>query len=122
MSAGRRAVPVFAWVLEHDLDKRAPKAAGRARRGAANRARRGAAAVEWLRAIGEACTVAELPLERADLLHAIHERIVVAGRQIVSVRLTPAAYTHGLALLLPEVLMASSGRPRAPTEFRPPRD
>ena len=66
--------------------------------------------------------MAELPLERADLLHAIHERIVVAGRQIVSVRLTPAAYTHGLALLLPEVLMASPGGPRAPTEFRPPRD
>jgi hypothetical protein len=35
------------------------------------------------------------------VLHAIYERIVVTGRRIVSVRLTPAAYAHGLALGLP---------------------
>jgi DNA invertase Pin-like site-specific DNA recombinase len=72
--------------------------------------------VEWLHAIGEACASAELPQERADLLHAIYERIVVAGRRFVSVRLTPAAYAHGLALLLPEVVMAS------PAGFEPATD
>ncbi len=45
---------------------------------------------------------AEVPEEKADLLHAIYERITVAGRRIVSVRLTPSAYAHGLALALPE--------------------
>jgi hypothetical protein len=45
---------------------------------------------------------AEVPAEKADLLHAIYDRITVAGRSIVSVRLTPSAYAHGLALALPE--------------------
>jgi hypothetical protein len=35
-------------------------------------------------------------------MHAIYERITVAGREIVGVRLTAAAYAHGLALALPE--------------------
>ena len=43
-----------------------------------------------------------MPEEKADLLHAIYERIVVAGPEIVRVRLTSAAYAHGLALALPE--------------------
>jgi len=43
-----------------------------------------------------------VPEEKADLLHAIYERIVVAGPEIVRVRLTSAAYAHGLALALPE--------------------
>ncbi len=48
-----------------------------------------------------------MPAEKADLLHAIYERIVVAGPEIVRVRLTSAAYAHGLALALPEkVVMA----------------
>ena len=34
--------------------------------------------------------------------HAIYDRITVAGRRIVSVRLTPSAYAHGFALALPE--------------------
>ena len=37
-----------------------------------------------------------------DVLHAIYEQIVVTGRTIVSIRLTQAAYAHGLALALPE--------------------
>ncbi len=45
-----------------------------------------------------------MPEEKADLLHAIYERIVVAGLEIVRVRLTSAAYAHGLALALPERL------------------
>jgi hypothetical protein len=40
--------------------------------------------------------------EKADVLHAIYDRITVAGPEIVGVRLTQAAYAHGLALALPE--------------------
>jgi hypothetical protein len=41
------------------------------------------------------------------VLHAIYDRIVVTGRKIVSVRLIPSAYAHGLALALPtKVAMA----------------
>jgi hypothetical protein len=40
--------------------------------------------------------------EKADLMHAIYDRITVAGPEIVGVRLTQAAYAHGLALALPE--------------------
>ena len=40
-------------------------------------------------------------------MHAIYERTTVAGPEIVGVRLTAAAYAHGLALALPErVVMA----------------
>ena len=39
---------------------------------------------------------------KAEVLHAIYERITVAGPEIVGVRLTAAAYAHGLALALPE--------------------
>jgi hypothetical protein len=35
-------------------------------------------------------------------MHAIYERITVAGPEIVGVRLTQTAYAHGLALALPE--------------------
>ena len=35
-------------------------------------------------------------------MHATCERITVAGPEIVGVRLTQAAYAHGLALALPE--------------------
>jgi hypothetical protein len=35
------------------------------------------------------------------VLHAIYDQIVVTVREIVSVRLTPSAYAHGLALALP---------------------
>jgi hypothetical protein len=59
---------------------------------------------------------------KADLLHAIYERIVVAGRSFVSARLTPAAYAHGLALAVPEkAVMARPtgvGRGRTHSGFR----
>ena len=38
--------------------------------------------------------------------HAIYDRIGVKGRSIVAARLTPAAYSNGLALALPQVVMA----------------
>ena len=63
-------------------------------------------------------------------MHAIYERITVAGPEIVGVRLTQAAYAHGLALALPEkvemarptgfnradaINIRNSGRRRRPT-------
>ena len=59
-------------------------------------------AVAWLHALAAPWTAADVPEAKADLLHAIYERIVVAGRSFVSARLTPAAYGHGLALAMPE--------------------
>jgi hypothetical protein len=61
-------------------------------------------AIEWLRALAKSVQQADVPKERADLMHAIYERITVAGPRIVGIRLTSAAYAHGLALALPEKL------------------
>jgi hypothetical protein len=71
-------------------------------------------AVEWLRVLADTWVNADVPEARADLLHAIYDRIVVKGRSIVAARLTPAAYSNGLALALPQVVMA---RPEV-SEFR----
>ena len=38
-------------------------------------------AVEWLRALGETVQRSDVPVEKADLMHAVYERIVVAGRR-----------------------------------------
>ena len=50
------------------------------------------------------------------MIHSLYEEIVVRGAEFVSVRLSPEAYAHGLALALPqEVVVAplpSRGRPR----------
>jgi len=51
----------------------------------------GERAVEWLRALGESLQAPETSKEKADLMHAIYERITVAGPEIVGVRLTAAA-------------------------------
>ena len=59
-------------------------------------------AVAWLRTLSATWRAAEVPAEKADLLHAIYDRITVAGRRIVSIRLTPWAYARGFALALPE--------------------
>ncbi len=55
-------------------------------------------------------------------MHAIYERITVAGPDIVGVRLTAAAYAHGLALAFPEkVEMARlTGVGRAITTYSMP--
>jgi hypothetical protein len=71
-------------------------------------------AVAWLRALAETWLEADVHEAKAELLHAIYERIVVAGRAVVSAWLTPSAYAHGLAMALPEqVAMAR------PTGFEP---
>ncbi|MGA2514231.1 MAG: recombinase family protein [Candidatus Limnocylindrales bacterium] len=79
-------------------------------------------AVEWLRALAETWHQAEVPEARSELLHAIYERIVVAGREFVSARLTPAAYAHGLALALPEKVARArpTGVGHALTTYRIP--
>ena len=59
-------------------------------------------ALEWLRALGESLQAPHASKEKADVMHAIYDRITVAGPEIVGVRLTQAAYAHGLALALPE--------------------
>jgi hypothetical protein len=53
---------------------------------------------------------------------AIYDQIVVTGREIVSVRLTPSAYAHGLALALPTkvALARPTGVGRAITAYRMP--
>ena len=71
-------------------------------------------AVAWLRELSATWGAAEVPAEKADLLHAIYDRITVAGRKIVSVRLTPSAYAHGFALALPEKVAVAR-----PTGFEP---
>jgi hypothetical protein len=58
----------------------------------------GRRAVEWLRALGESLEATGVGKKKADLMHAIYDQIVVTGRRIVSVRLTPSAYAHGSAL------------------------
>ena len=74
----------------------------------------GQRAVEWLRALGESLQAPDASKEKADLMHAIYERITVAGPEIVGVRLTAAAYAHGLALALPEKVEMAR-----PTGFEP---
>jgi DNA invertase Pin-like site-specific DNA recombinase len=71
-------------------------------------------AVAWLRELSATWRAAEVPAEKADLLHGIYDRITVAGRSIVSVRLTPSAYAHGFALALPEKVAVAR-----PTGFEP---
>ena len=71
-------------------------------------------ALEWLRAISDTWAVPDVSEAKAELLHALYERIVVRGREIVSAHLTPAAYANGMALALPEVVMARPEGIRTP--------
>ena len=70
-------------------------------------------AVESLDARAETWQKTDLRREKSDVIHAVYERIVIAGPRFVGLRLTPAAYRHGLALVLPEDVMAR------PTGFEP---
>jgi hypothetical protein len=58
-------------------------------------------AIERLRAVGESLQALEKSKKKADVLRAICDRTTIAGRKIVSVRLTASAYAHGFALALP---------------------
>jgi len=70
-------------------------------------------AMEWLDALAETWRKVDLVEEKSDVIHAVYERIVIEGPRFVALRLTPAAYRHGLALALPEAVMAR------PTGFEP---
>jgi hypothetical protein len=63
-------------------------------------------AAAWLPALGDALQHTDIPQAKADLVHAVCERIFVAGPTIVSARLTSAAYAHGIALARPQVVRA----------------
>ena len=76
-------------------------------------------ATEWLDALAETWQKTELVEEKSDVIHAIYERIVIEGPRFVGLRLTPAAYRHGMALALPEAVMARpTGVGRALTAYR----
>ena len=70
-------------------------------------------ATEWLDALAETWQKTDLVEEKSDVIHAVYERIVIEGPRFVGLRLTPAAYRHGLALALPDAVMAR------PTGFEP---
>jgi hypothetical protein len=59
---------------------------------------------------------------KSDAIHAVYERIVIAGPRFVGLRLTPAAYRHGLALALPEKVEVArpTGFNRADGMYRVP--
>jgi hypothetical protein len=63
-------------------------------------------ALEWLDALAETWQQTDLVEEKSDVIHAVYERIVIEGPRFVGLRLTPAAYRHGLALALPDAVMA----------------
>jgi hypothetical protein len=78
-------------------------------------------ATEWLDALAETWQKTELVEEKPDVIHAVYERIVIEGPRFVSLRLTPAAYRHGLALALPDAVMARpTGVGRAITTYDVP--
>ena len=75
--------------------------------------------VAKLRALPETWARAT-PEGRAELLHSIYERIVVRGADFVGARLTPEAYSLGLAIALPErVQPAQEWVLARPTGFEP---
>ena len=63
-------------------------------------------ALGWLDMLAETWQKADLVEEKSDVIHGVYERIVVEGPRFVGLRLTPAAYRHGLPLALPEAVMA----------------
>ena len=64
-------------------------------------------AVEYIRTFA-ACWAKAKPPTRATIIQLVYEEIVVRGEEFVSVRLTPEAYAHGLALALPAEVVVSA--------------
>jgi hypothetical protein len=60
----------------------------------------GGRAVEYIRTFAASWAKAKPPT-RATMIQSVYEEIVVRGEEFVSIRLTPEAYAHGLALALP---------------------
>ena len=91
-----------------DEDYLARVASVRREQAAAPPARAGAAvpadrALAYLRNLAETWANPGIrPETRAQVIHAVYERIEVRGLDFAEVKLTPEAYAHGLALALPE--------------------
>ena len=81
------------------------------------RATDAAKAVEYIRNFAASWAKAKPPT-RATMVQSLYEEIVVRGEEFVSVRLTPEAYAHGLALALPEEVVV----PAPPTWGGPRRE
>lgn len=60
-----------------------------------------ATAMDYIRNLASSWARAK-PATKATLVQSIYEETVVRGSVFVSVRLTPEAYAHGLALALPQ--------------------
>jgi hypothetical protein len=94
----------------------------------ARRAVDSAKAIDYIRNFATSWSKAKPPT-KATMVQSLYEEIVVRGSDFVSVRLTPEAYAHGLALALPQEVLVpptrTRGRPRKmwalarPTGFEP---
>ena len=60
------------------------------------------------------------PETRAQVIHAVYERIEVRGLDFAEVKLTPEAYAHGLALALPERVSRARAGLACPRGLEPP--
>ena len=87
-----------------------------------------AKAVEYIRNFAASWAKAKAPA-RATMIQSLYGEIIVRGEEFVTVRLSPEAYAHGLALALPQEVwvppLPGRGRPRKnmalarPTGFEP---
>jgi hypothetical protein len=64
--------------------------------------RRTAGSIQGLRDPSGGSTEHGSPRQIRDLARSFYDRITVAGPEIVSIRVIQAAYSHGLALALPD--------------------
>jgi hypothetical protein len=74
-----------------------------------------AKAMDYIRNFASSWAKAKQPT-KATMIQSLYEEIVVRGAEFVSVRLTPEAYAHGLALALPQERRSLPPAPRR----RPP--
>jgi hypothetical protein len=82
-------------------------------------------AVEYIRNFAGSWAKAKPPT-RATMIQSVYEEVIVRGEEFVSVRLTPEAYAHGLALALPQEVLVTPlpgrGRPEKRWRWRARQD
>jgi hypothetical protein len=75
----------------------------------------GTKAIDYIRNFASSWAKAKPPT-RATMIQSLYDEIVVRGDEFVSVRLSPEAYAHGLAVAFPQEVVVtplpSRGRPR----------
>ena len=125
VAAGRMSERAFLAALRRLNEEDAALVDPRPRRAAD-----GAKAVEYIRNFAASWAKAKPPT-KAAMIQSLYQEVVVRGEEFVSVRLTPEAYAHGLALALPEEVVVPAlptwGGPRRgsnmalarPTGFEP---